>query len=239
MNSNHLSHPVPRRRMRVLTLSLLLGLPAAACLADAPDRRDPGLVDIQSLAPDVAIEMRYATDDNFVGAVVDGYEARRCLLSPPAAAAIAAAQGELRVFGLSLVMFDCYRPQRAVDHFVRWSTDPKDLKTRARYYPNEDKAQMFDRGYIDRRSGHSRASTVDVGLREITGSELDMGTGWDFMDPLSATENPEVSDSARRNRLLLRSVMATHGFSNYAAEWWHFTLVQEPWPETYFDVPVR
>ena len=239
MNRSPRIHAAPRTQVYALMLNLLLGLPSAACLAGAPDMADPGLVDIQSVAPDVAIEMRYATADNFVGAVVDGYEAGRCLLSPPAATAIAAAQAELRAFGISLVMFDCYRPQRAVDHFVRWSTDPQDLKTRARYYPNEDKSKMFERGYIDRRSGHSRASTVDVSLRQIDGEQLDMGTGWDFMDPLSATENPDVSDSARRNRLLLRSVMAAHGFSNYAAEWWHFTLVREPWPETYFDVPVR
>jgi D-alanyl-D-alanine dipeptidase len=136
-------------------------------------------------------------------------------------------------------MFDCYRPQRAVDHFVRWSSDPADQKTRARYYPNEDKAKMFEKGYIDRRSGHSRGSTVDITLADATGKELDMGTGWDFMDPSSATEYPALPETARRNRLMLKSLMAAHGFRNYAGEWWHYTLEEEPWPDRYFDVPVR
>ena len=220
-------------------LALLMACVVSAAWAGDAETADPGLVDILTRVPDARIAMRYASEDNFVGAVVDGYERPRCLLSPAAADALAALQAELKPFGLSLLMYDCYRPQRAVDHFVRWSEDPSDQKTRARYYPREDKARMFDKGYIDRRSGHSRASTVDLSLVDRTGKELDMGTGWDFMDPDSATESSAVPEQARRNRLMLRALMAAHGFRNYAGEWWHFTLVNEPWPDRYFDVPIR
>jgi zinc D-Ala-D-Ala dipeptidase len=228
----------PLAAVTACMLSVASGL-AAAPAEQPPEREDPGFVDILSRVPDARIAMRYASEDNFVGAVVDGYEVPRCLLSPAAADALAGVQSELRPFGLSILMFDCYRPQRAVDHFVRWSSDTADQKTRARYYPNEDKAKMFDKGYIDRRSGHSRGSTVDIGVVDTEGKELDMGTGWDFMDPSSATEYPALPDHAKRNRLMLKSVMATHGFRNYAGEWWHYTLDAEPWPDRYFDVPVR
>lgn len=216
-----------------------LAVLAAADAAAGTETADPGLIDLQSRVPDAVIAMRYASEDNFVGAVVDGYEAPRCLLSPAAAEALSGVQSELRPFGLKIKLFDCFRPQRAVDHFVRWSRDPTDQKTRARYYPNEDKTRMFERGYIDERSGHSRGSTVDLTLVDAGDRELDMGTGWDFMDPTSATASAEVSRQARQNRLLLRSVMALHGFRNYAGEWWHYTLTEEPWPDRYFDVPIR
>ncbi len=225
-----------RRTLAAAMMCLGLAPPAGAAETEAID---PGFVDILSRVPDARIEMRYSTEDNFVGAVVDGYERARCLLSPAAADALAGVQEDIRAFGLRLIMFDCYRPQRAVDHFVRWSQDPADQKTKARYYPREDKATMFEKGYIDRRSGHSRGSTVDIGLADASGKELDMGTGWDFMDPSSATESADVPEAARRNRLMLRSVMAAQGFRNYAGEWWHYTLTSETWPERYFDVPVR
>lgn len=212
---------------------------SAASAVQKTEHADPGLVDILSRVPDARIDMRYATEDNFLGTVVDGYTRGRCLLSPQAADALSGVQAELRAFGMSIVMYDCFRPQRAVDHFVRWSTDATDQKTRARYYPNEDKALMFEKGYIDRRSGHSRGSTVDIGIVDAGGKALDMGTGWDFMDPSSTTESPAVPEHARRNRLMLRSLMAVHGFRNYAGEWWHYTLIEEPWPERYFDVPVQ
>jgi len=231
---------LPRRATyRTAPIALLIVMCAPVTSAQDTESTDPGLVDLMSRVPDARLDIRYASADNLVGAVIDGYERSKCLLSPAAAEALAGAQEELRRFGLSVLMFDCYRPQRAVDHFVRWSEDPADQKTRTRYYPNEDKALMFEKGYIDRRSGHSRGSTVDLTLVDARGQQIDMGTGWDFMDPSSATESLLVPDQARWNRLLLRSVMANHGFRNYPGEWWHFTLVNEPWPERYFDVPVR
>jgi D-alanyl-D-alanine dipeptidase len=211
---------------------------ASGC-ALSPAAATPELLDLAALAPDIRIEMRYATTENFTGGIVDGYHARRCLLSRPAAEALAGLQAELRAFGLSLVMYDCYRPQRAVDHFARWARDPAEQSMKARYYPNEDKARLFERGYIAKRSGHSRGSTVDLGLVDPSGRELDMGTGWDYLDPLSATANPALPDTARRNRLLLHTLLDQHGFDNYAEEWWHYTLRQEPYPDSYFDIEIR
>jgi D-alanyl-D-alanine dipeptidase len=225
---------MPRRSLLLLPLLL-----ACAASRGSPAGGAPDLLDLATLAPDVRLEIRYATPDNFTGGVVDGYRAPRCLLSRPAAAALAKLQAELRDFGLGLVMYDCYRPQRAVDHFVRWARDPTAQATKARYYPNEDKALLFERGYIAERSGHSRASTVDLGLADDKGRELDFGTGWDFLDPRSATASPAVSAEARRNRLLLRALMDRHGFDNYTREWWHYTLRGEPYPDRYFDLEVR
>jgi D-alanyl-D-alanine dipeptidase len=218
---------------------LIVAVALGGCAPVAKRALVPDLVDLATLAPDVKLEMRYATADNFVGAVVDGYRARRCLLSRPAAGALAALQAEARGFGLSLVMYDCYRPQRAVDHFMRWSGDASDQRTRERYYPHEDKATLFERGYIAERSGHSRGSTVDLGLAEASGAPLDFGTPWDYLDPASATANPAISATARANRLLLRALMEKHGFGNYAKEWWHYTLRDEPYPDSYFDIEIR
>ena len=229
----------PATQARCLSRLLLLCAMAGCAAQSGTDPEVPLLVDIAMRVPGAIIEMRYATTQNFVGTVINGYHARRCLLSAPAAEAIAAAQAELEHEGLRLVLYDCYRPQRAVDHFVRWSEDSGDQVNRADYYPREPKATLFERGYIARRSGHSRASTVDIGLARADGSELDMGTHWDFMDPLSATDNPAISPTARRSRDRLSAVMDRHGFDNYAAEWWHFTLRQEPFPESYFDLEIR
>lgn len=229
------NHPMPRRPLLSI-LPLIAAYVVARCAFAATV---PDLVDLASLAPDVRMEMRYATPDNFTGTRVDGYNARRCLLARAAAEALAALQRELREFGLKLVIYDCYRPQRAVDHFARWARDPTAQETKSRYYPNEDKALLFERGYIAERSGHSRGSTVDLALADSKGRQLDFGTGWDFLDPLSATANPAVSAEARRNRLLLRAMMDRHGFDNYDKEWWHYTLRGEPYPDRYFDLEVR
>ncbi|WP_205422731.1 M15 family metallopeptidase [Seongchinamella sediminis] len=198
------------------------------------------LVNIKDYAPQISTEIRYAGSDNFVGEAVDGYTAPNCLLTPPAAEALAAAQEEFARFGLAILIYDCYRPQRAVDHFMRWVADPGNKQGRQAYYPKLAKGELVPEGYIAAKSGHSRGSTVDLTLYFTdSGQLLDMGTPWDFFDPLSNTENADIRAPARANRLLLRSVMAQHGFRNYPGEWWHFTLVDEPFPERYFDVPVR
>ncbi|QFU77727.1 peptidase M15 [Halioglobus maricola] len=200
---------------------------------------EPALVDIKGVAPVVKVDARYAGSDNFVGAVVDGYHSNKCLLTEQAAAALAAAQQEFADFGLQLVIYDCFRPQRAVDHFLRWTRDEADTKTRAQYYPGIPKSELVPLGYIAEQSGHSRGSTVDLSLQTEAGDLLDMGSPWDFFDPLSNTENPSIPAQAKANRLLLRAVMAQHGFANYPAEWWHFTLVDEPNTDEYWDQPVR
>lgn len=201
------------------------------------------LVDVQTLAPSIEVDLRYAGSHNFVGRPVDGYEAPKCLLSPPPAAALAAVQDQLSRRGYGLRVFDCYRPQRAVDHFVRWARDTADRRTKAEYYPDVPKSELFADGYIAERSGHSRGSTVDLTLVEVHSdgrtAPLDMGTPFDFFDPSSATDSPDVTSRQRAGRAQLREYMEGGGFRNYAAEWWHYTLVDEPWPERYLDVVIR
>ncbi len=157
-----------------------------------------------------------------------------------AATALADAQNELAAFGLSLKVFDAYRPQRAVDHFVRWAEDLEDRKMKAVFYPTVPKNILFDEGYISARSGHSRGSTVDLTLVDLeSGEELDMGTPWDFFDPSSWPSFQDLSTQVRANRNLLAAVMTKHGFRAIRTEWWHFNLDNEPYPDTYFDFPVN
>lgn len=201
------------------------------------------LVDVTTLDPSILADIRYAGPDNFVGEPVDGYEAQKCLLSRPAAAALAAVQEQLAERGYGLLVFDCYRPQRAVDHFVRWARDTADRRTKETYYPAVPKSDLFADGYIAERSGHSRGSTVDLTLVEIhsdgTAVARDMGTPFDFFDPSSSTDSPDVTPRQRADRSLLREYMEAGGFRNYEAEWWHYTLIDEPWPERYLDVVIR
>jgi D-alanyl-D-alanine dipeptidase len=216
----------------------ITGLAAASALACASPA--PVLVDAAALAPGLVVDARYAGADNFVGTRIDGYEAARCLLSEPAARALALAQADLAAAGLGLVVFDCYRPQRAVDHFVRWTHAPADPASARRYHPRVAKEALLAEGYIAARSGHSRASTVDVGLvRAGERAPLDFGTSFDFFDPRSHHDAREISEAARANRARLRAAMERRGFVAYAPEWWHYTLAGEPYPDAYFDAPVR
>src|SRR5690606_6294623 len=208
------------------------------------------------VAPTIIQEMRYTTAYNFVGAPIDGYEAAECILTARAARALAAVQAEVERDGLSLKVYDCYRPQAAVNHFARWARGAGEAM-KAAFYPEEPKGGLFARGYIASRSGHSRGSTVDLTLvplphtpntaypdpadgplprcdrprgERFDEGDLDMGTAYDCLSPASATESRAVSAEARRNRLRLREVMGRHGFRNYHKEWWHFTLRSEPFP---------
>jgi D-alanyl-D-alanine dipeptidase len=228
-----------------------------------PASRAPDFVDLADVSPDIAIDMRYAGAQNFLGRPVRGYGAPRCLLTRPAAAALGRVQRELFAFGVGLLLYDCYRPQRAVDDFVTWSRAPDDAAgatAKTQHYPAVPKTELFARGYIAVRSGHSRGSTVDVTLvplgarppapspgahdcRKIAGplapdGSLDMGTTFDCFDERSHANNVTVSGDAHRNRRRLRRAMAKHGFLPYAKEWWHFTLSTEPYPETTFDLEI-
>jgi D-alanyl-D-alanine dipeptidase len=215
------------------------GITAAALTAGLACATGPGFVDATSFAPTLVVELRYATRENFIGTRVDGYEAPLCLLSVPAARALAAAQGALEADGLGLIVWDCYRPQRAVDHFVRWSREPAEPSLAARHHPNVAKSELFARGYIAARSGHSRGSTVDVGLvRLADGALLDCGTPFDFFDSRSHVD-ADVPTEARRHRQILQEAMQANGWATYPEEWWHFTLRNEPYPDTYFDDVVR
>jgi D-alanyl-D-alanine dipeptidase len=215
---------------------LVLSGQAAAAQAPLPS----GFVDTAAVADGLAVDMRYFGNNNFVGERIDGYEHARCLLSAQAALALAAVQSSLAARGLGLKVFDCYRPQRAVAHFVRWAQKVDDVRRKSQFYPDVDKRDLFKDGYISERSGHSRGSTVDLTLvRRADGRELDMGSPFDFFSPKSWPTDRSVSSEAQKNRALLAEAMAAGGFRPYDKEWWHFTLVNEPFPETYFDFPVR
>jgi len=226
--------------------------------------RPADFVDVEKVIPSVVLDMRYFGPHNFVGEKVDGYEAPKCLMTRKAAQALAGVQEELRPFALSLKLYDCYRPQRAVDHFVRWARDIRDLRTKEEFYPTIDKRHLFRDGYIAKKSGHSRGSTVDVTIvplplpkqeayrpgqplqacfapadQRFRDNSIDMGTGFDCFHERSHPENRQVEGQQRVNRLLLKSIMDKHGFKNYDQEWWHFTLRDEPYPATYFDFPVE
>jgi len=212
----------------------------APSAAQAQRTMPAGFVDAAIVVEGLVVDMRYFGTDNFVGSPIDGYEAPRCLLARQAAAALAVVQRELAARGLGLKVFDCYRPARAVAHFVRWARDPADLARKADYYPDVDKHDLFRLGYIARRSGHSRGSTVDLTLvRAGTAESLDMGTPFDFFSPKSWPADKSVSAQAQQNRALLVAAMRRGGFRPYSKEWWHFTLANEPFPGTYFDFPVR
>ena len=197
-------------------------------------------VDIEVEIPNLEVDVRYFSSDNFVGSPIDGYRAARIILSRPATNALTLVQNELRDSGLGLKVFDAYRPQVAVDHFVRWAQDLSATEMKQKYYPAVDKANLFRDGYIAERSGHSRGSTVDLTLIELdSGQELDMGTTWDFFDPRSWPSSEAVNKTQYENRMMLRQVMLKNGFLPYSEEWWHFTLVDEPFPDTYFAFEIR
>lgn len=211
------------------------------------------LVDIQSLIPKIALDIRYYGDYNFVGRAIDGYQAPKCLLTPAAAQALVQVQMELVEQGYALKIYDCYRPQQAVDLFVIWAEDLGDRAMQDLFYPRVNKADLFDQGYIAAKSGHSRGSTVDLTIIPLQAqstmpcrrsqvcrdNSLDMGTPFDYFDPLSQTVNGQISQQQQQNRLLLKTVMEKYGFRNLPEEWWHYTLNQEPYPETYFNFPVQ
>jgi D-alanyl-D-alanine dipeptidase len=201
--------------------------------------RPAAFVDAATVIPGLIVEMRYAGSHNFVGRPIDGYEAPHCLLTRPAADALAGVALDLGPRGLFIKVFDCYRPTRAVANFVRWALNPKDQKMKAEFYPDVDKRTLFRDGYIATQSGHSRGSTIDLTLAQADGHELDMGTPFDFFSPRSWPFDPSVGAEAHKNRMLLAAAMRRRGFRVYDKEWWHFTLRGEPFPDTYFNFPVK
>ena len=228
-----------------MILRLLLSLLAISLsLGATAQERPAAFVDAATVVPGLIVEMRYIGSHNFVGAPIDGYDKPICYLTRPAAAALAEVARDLAPRGLVLKVFDCYRPVRAVAHFVRWARDLRDQARKAEYYPQVDKRNLFRDGYIAARSGHSRGSTVDITLARRDGGlgkpeELDMGTPFDFFSPRAAPSDRTVSVEAQANRALLAQAMRRGGFVPYNKEWWHFTLRNEPYPDTIFDFPVR
>lgn len=201
------------------------------------DRSD--FVDLSEVIADLITDIRYYSDYNFVGTRVDGYEEPVALLTRKAAAALKQAAGEAREKGYRLKIYDTYRPQMAVDHFVRWAEDLEDTKMKEYFYPEVNKDELFEKGYINAHSGHSRGSTIDLTLVNAKGEDLDVGGTFDYFGELSHPDYKGVSDTQYKNRMYLRDLMIRHGFMPLEEEWWHFTLKDEPYPDTYFTFPVR
>ena len=194
---------------------------------------------VDELVPGMRWDAKYATWDNFTGKPVDGYLANRVIGTRALCGALQRARDEAASRGFGLLLWDGYRPQRAVDDFLRWGRQPEDGRTKPRHYPNIHRSEMFELGYVAAHSGHSRGSTVDLTLFHLTNGELAaMGGDHDLMDPRSHHGADGIAEVEARNRHHLRSIMEGSGFSSYAAEWWHYTLRNEPYPDTYFDFPI-
>jgi D-alanyl-D-alanine dipeptidase len=230
---------------------------------EVESRRPSDFVKLAEIDTRIQYDLRYFADHNFVGRRITGYDAPVCLLTRRAAEAVESVEARLLPMGLTLKVYDCYRPQRAVDDFARWAEDVRSTKLRREFYPEVDKSRLFADGYIAYRSGHSRGSTVDLtivplgsqvpvydpGREQVSctaplsqrapDNSLDFGTGFDCFSPLSHPDSQGVPAQSRANRLLLRGLMAEAGFKPLGTEWWHFTLSDEPYPETYFDFPVQ
>lgn len=234
---------MPSRKLRLLFLGCLF-VPLCVCAAAARGADLPeGFVYADEVIPGLRVELRYFTDHNFVGTRIDGYLGPRCILTRQAAEALKGVQEDLKPFGLALKIYDGYRPQRAVDHFVRWARDVSDTRMKNEFYPNVDKASLFTEGYIADKSSHSRGSTVDLTIVPLEAGAakegLDMGGTFDYFGPESWPDNPRLTPSRRAHRMLLQTVMREHGFQPYPKEWWHFTLKNEPYPDTAFDFPAQ
>ncbi len=209
------------------------------------DRSDPndiydgtGFVSLSDVIPDVVLDIRYYSEYNFVGKRVNGYEEPLALLTKEAARALASVADKLREKGYRIKIYDAYRPQIAVDHFASWAADPNDDKMKADFYPELDKSVLFDYGYIAHYSGHSRGCTVDMTLCDSSGKEIDMGSTFDYFGEISHPDYTGITDEQYSNRMLLRNAMTEGGFRPCATEWWDFTLLDEPYPGTYFSFPV-
>ncbi|MFD7239029.1 M15 family metallopeptidase [Streptomyces syringium] len=251
-------------RVLVLPLAAVVAVTSAPLAQARPEPRPPKeFVALSDVDPTILQEMRYFTPHNFTGHRVDGYRRPLCLLTRPAAEALRGAQRALLRRGYGLKVYDCYRPQRAVDDFVAWAKDLDDVRMKAEFYPRVAKSRLFLDGYIAEKSGHSRGSTLDLTIVKLPAvptrpylpgeplvpcyapkelrfpdNSVDMGTGYDCFDTLSHTADPRVQGVPRANRMLLKSLMEKAGFVNLAEEWWHYTYRAEPFPDTYFDFPV-
>lgn len=217
-------------RLHRLTIvaMLLTALPAVA------EGLPEGFVPLERVDPSISQDMRYAGADNFTGGTVPGYEAATCILARPVAEALASAQRDITRKGLSLRVFDCYRPVRAVKHFVDWARGNR--QKNPRHHPDLAASELIARGYIAARSAHSSGGSVDLTIIDLaTGDPLDMGTAFDFFAPASHTRSATISKDAARNRDMLVELMDRHGFANYQREWWHFTFRNAPFSGRAFD----
>ncbi len=239
----------------------LAGLMIAGCNKETAEENTKWFVTLTDAVPDAILEIRYYGTYNFVGARIDGYEQPTALLTKQAADSLRAVSDDLIKQGYRLKIYDAYRPQKGVDHFVRWAADLPDTKMKKFFYPDLNKDVLFDQEYIMEKSGHTRGSTVDLTLFDMgTEKEVDMGGTFDWFGPESHPDfcgNPEtgeytgdnsaspatpkrsITEEQFNNRMILRRAMLSHGFKPLDSEWWHFTLKDEPFPETYFNFPVK
>ncbi|QUR65994.1 M15 family metallopeptidase [Mycobacterium spongiae] len=261
--------PCPVRMARCV-VALLTVVLAPLSAEESPARAHPepvapmDFVALADIDPTIGQDIRYFSAHNFIGDRVDGYRAPMCILTLAAAEGLKRAQRRFVELGYTLKVYDCYRPQRAVDDFVRWAGDLGDQRMKAEFYPRLDKASLFRDGYIADHSGHSRGSTVDLTLVKLPAlptraylageplidctapvsvrfpdDSIDMGSGFDCFDTLAHTRDARIQGDQLRNRVLLESVLQSQGFVNYESEWWHFTYQPEPYPATYFDFPIE
>lgn len=199
-----------------------------------------GFVYLDEIIPSAQYEIRYYSDNNFIGTRIDGYKAPLAIFTRTAAAALKKVSDDLEGKGYILRIYDAYRPQQAVNHFVRWSQDASDIKMKQQYYPKLDKRNLFKLGFIAKKSGHSRGSTIDLTLAyKKTGALVDMGSPFDFFGEISYYNTTLVSSTQHANRKILKDAMSKQGFKPYAKEWWHFTLIKEPYPQKYFNFIVE
>ena len=196
-----------------------------------------GFVDLKQYVPGVEVDVRYATAHNLAGHPLAGYRAEKAIATVEAAEALRKAFALAQQLGYGMLIYDAYRPQKAVDDFVRWSEQPEDGMTKAEFYPALEKTQLFPLGYIARKSGHSRGSTIDLTLTR-DGKPVDMGGGFDLMDERSHHNAPGLTDEQEKYRRVLCAIMAYAGFAPYECEWWHYRLMKEPYPDCYFDFDI-
>ncbi len=198
-----------------------------------------GFVLLSDYVPGIVQEIRYFSTYNFIGDRIDGYEEPCAIITKEAARALKSVSNEMMVQGYRLKIFDTYRPACAVRHFVLWGIEDQDIRMKPYFYPDLEKQELFMKGYIAKQSSHSRGSTVDLTLLDMkTGKELDMGSPFDLFSELSHPDNRDITDEQYENRMILRNVMIRNGFAPINCEWWHFTLENEPYPDTYFEFPV-
>ncbi|OEJ99415.1 peptidase M15 [Flavivirga aquatica] len=199
-----------------------------------------GFVYVKDFIPDLNVELRYYTSNNFIGKPADGYQSNKLILTVKTVKALKQVHEELQQQNLCLKVYDGYRPQQAVNHFIKWARNLNDTINKQVFYPNVKKKNLFKEGYIASRSGHSRGSTVDLTIIDgNTGKPLNMGSPYDFFGQSSWVNYENITGKQKANRQLLQSIMLKHGFRNYPKEWWHFTLRGEPFPNTYFDFLVK
>ena len=199
-----------------------------------------GFVSVKDIIDDIEVELRYSTSNNFVGKPIYGYNSNELILTAEAAQALKLVHEDLQDENLCLKVYDGYRPQKAVNYFMYWARELKDTINKHIFYPDVNKRDLFNRGYIASRSGHSRGSTVDLTIIDgNTGKPLDMGSPYDFFGKPSWVDYDNITAKQKANRLLLQSIMMKYDFKHYSKEWWHFTLRDEPFPDTYFDFNIE